>query len=794
MTANNQTGKGSRKQPARPGRGSRSRGQTSPAGAAGITREDVTRLEHELEVHQVELEAQNEEMKRTREELATARDRYAELYDFAPVGYLTLDRQGAVKEANITVCQMLGVKRAELLKKKFVQLIAPEYRDTFYLHCRQTARTDRKQTAELVFLRTDGSTFPGEMTSTNDWNGIRSSVSDISHRKTAEKERAKAEEMFRLSVENMPGCLGVYSAVRGPDGRIVDFRFEYVNQAACLNNRMTREEQVGRNLLEILPAHRSSGLFDEYVKVVETGIPLEKVSFVYVDNFAGEVLDRAFDIRAARLGDGFVASWYDVTERKKMENDLCVKDYAISSSVAGIGITDLNGNLTFVNPALADMGGYREDEVLGKRVHLFFEDENQVAAVFKGVIETGFWQGELEARRKDGSTFWVQTWANRVNDSEGRPICLMASVVDISRRRHMEEQLVRQASILETVMANTDAKLVYLDRDFNFVMANKAYLEACGHSWEELEGKNHFSFFPNAENEAIFRMVRDTREAISFTDKPFEYADQPWRGVTYWDWTLVPIGDGHGDVTGLVFSLVDTTERKKTTQLKDEFIGMVSHELKTPLTVIMGALRVATSPGVSREELQVLLRDAISSTENMAGIVENLLELSRFQADRLELHPRLADLGSIARDVTRKLGGKSTKHRLVIELPDISPDIQVDPVRVERILFNLVENAIKYSPEGGEVKISAQRVDSDLVVSVSDQGPGISVRDQKKLFRSFEQLEIENRRAMQGVGLGLKVCRTLVEAHGGRIWVDSRRGHGATFHFTLPAVNGTAAE
>lgn len=111
--------------------------------------------------------------------------------------------------------------------------------------------------------------------------------------------------------------------------------------------------------------------------------------------------------------------------------------------------------------------------------------------------------------------------------------------------------------------------------------------------------------------------------------------------------------------------------------------------------------------------------------------------------------------------------------------------MNADPIRIERILFNLIENAIKYTP-GGEIKISATQRKNELIVSVSDEGPGISRENQKKLFQSFEQLGVTNRRAMQGVGLGLRVCKALVEAHGGKIWVESEPGKGSTFSFSIP--------
>jgi two-component system phosphate regulon sensor histidine kinase PhoR len=228
----------------------------------------------------------------------------------------------------------------------------------------------------------------------------------------------------------------------------------------------------------------------------------------------------------------------------------------------------------------------------------------------------------------------------------------------------------------------------------------------------------------------------------------------------------------------------DITERKKAEQLKDEFIGMVSHELKSPITVIMGAILTAMSEGISREEAQQLLKDAVASTESLAGIVDNLLELSRAQANRLTIQKNPVDIAETVCNVVEKLRGRTSTNRLIVDIPSGLPKVSADLVRVERVLHNLIENAIKYSPNGGDITVFAQQNDDCLVIGVKDHGTGISVEDQSRLFKRFERLETTN--GITGVGLGLNVCRHLVEAHGGSIWVESQLGKGATFLFTLP--------
>jgi signal transduction histidine kinase len=236
----------------------------------------------------------------------------------------------------------------------------------------------------------------------------------------------------------------------------------------------------------------------------------------------------------------------------------------------------------------------------------------------------------------------------------------------------------------------------------------------------------------------------------------------------------------------------DLRVAKQVQLMKDEFIGMVSHELKSPLTVIIGALSVAGSEGVPPEEAADLVQDALTSANSLTLIIDNLLELSRYQKNRLALKFKSCDITDVVDTVVAKLQSRSRIHTLVKDVSADLPLAHADPLRVEHVLFNLVENAIKYSPGGGEVRISIKPDNSGLLVSVTDHGIGISLDDQKRLFQHFERLENFDSTDIEGVGLGLKVCQVLVEAHGGRIWLESVPGLGSTFFFTLPG--GTSAE
>jgi signal transduction histidine kinase len=202
----------------------------------------------------------------------------------------------------------------------------------------------------------------------------------------------------------------------------------------------------------------------------------------------------------------------------------------------------------------------------------------------------------------------------------------------------------------------------------------------------------------------------------------------------------------------------------------------------------MGAIKTALADGshLSKEEMQQLLEDAAYETDSLSHLLENLLELSRARADRLSLYFTPVNLHAVVQKAVEQVRRQSSRHRFVVDLPKELPPIHADELRLGRILYNLLENGVSYSPRGGDIRVFAERDGGRLTIGVSDQGIGMSAEDQARLFQPFQRVESTARDGAGGLGLGLLVCRRLVEAHGGKIWVESEPGQGATFFFTLP--------
>ncbi|HUW44398.1 MAG TPA: ATP-binding protein, partial [Dehalococcoidia bacterium] len=255
------------------------------------------------------------------------------------------------------------------------------------------------------------------------------------------------------------------------------------------------------------------------------------------------------------------------------------------------------------------------------------------------------------------------------------------------------------------------------------------------------------------------------------------------------------VADADGEPFCMMASFVDITERKKLEQLKDEFIGLVSHELRTPLTVIGGCLSTLLTEWnrLSPSEVQQLLKDALLESQSLSHLIENLLELSRAQAQQLALYSELIDVKTLVREILHKIKRQAPSHRFSISIPDKLPSINGDPLRIERIIYNLLDNAAKYSPPGSHIKVSAYAEPERLVIGISNHGKGLSSSEQARIFGPFQRLENNRPDQARGAGLGLMVCRRLVEAHGGEIWVESKKGRGSTFFFSLPRKKGTDA-
>lgn len=239
----------------------------------------------------------------------------------------------------------------------------------------------------------------------------------------------------------------------------------------------------------------------------------------------------------------------------------------------------------------------------------------------------------------------------------------------------------------------------------------------------------------------------------------------------------------------------DITREREADAMKSQLLSTVSHELRTPLASIKGFATTLLRQDVKWDEKtqRDFLRIIEEETDRLTEIIDHLLDMSQIEAGALRIAKEPMQLRALIREVVDEMRMRTEAHWFVMDLPAELPRIFADPRRVRQVLHNLIENAIKYT-QGGQISVGCEIEKDQVVVSISDQGDGIPSEFTEKIFERFFQMDGKATRRVGGAGLGLSISRGIVEAHGGRIWVESKLGLGSTFRFALPIAATSASE
>lgn len=264
-------------------------------------------------------------------------------------------------------------------------------------------------------------------------------------------------------------------------------------------------------------------------------------------------------------------------------------------------------------------------------------------------------------------------------------------------------------------------------------------------------------------------------------------------GVTY-----TPLFAEGGRLQQIIVNVVDITRFREAEEMKNTFVSVITHELKTPVSLIKGyasTLRrddAQWDSATMRESLTVIEEEA----DRLNALVDNLLDASRVQAGVLQLELGDVDLPGLAARLVEGFKLQTKRHTFQLDFPTNFPPAWGDSERLRQVLNNLISNAIKYSPDGGMIRIGGwqDRQRQMLTIYVADQGIGIPAPEQERLFQRFYRVDSSLRRKTQGAGLGLFLCKAIIEAHNGRIWVRSEPGKGSTFFITLPVYTGAGGQ
>jgi len=237
-----------------------------------------------------------------------------------------------------------------------------------------------------------------------------------------------------------------------------------------------------------------------------------------------------------------------------------------------------------------------------------------------------------------------------------------------------------------------------------------------------------------------------------------------------------------------LFTLRDMTAQRQLERIKAEFVAQVAHELRSPLTVILGYSDILSRPDLLDEPIGPYVETIGSEARRLVHLVNDLLDFSRMDTGRFRLEMAWVDIAELVDEVVGLYKKQHRAHQFLVEVPGDLPMVYADPNRVRQVLINLISNAVKYSPSGGKVAVALTTADesAEMWISVQDEGVGIAAEDQEHVFTAFFRAPQHLPQLIEGLGLGLTVSKALVETHDGRIWVESEPGHGSTFTFSLP--------
>jgi two-component system NtrC family sensor kinase len=325
---------------------------------------------------------------------------------------------------------------------------------------------------------------------------------------------------------------------------------------------------------------------------------------------------------------------------------------------------------------------------------------------------------------------------------------------------------------LETILTHTEDGVIVVDTENRLLLMNGTARQAFGIR----EGMVGRSIVEATDDPSLLGLLRAPgrlphREEIVLRDgRVFNAQRTPIQGV------------------GQAIVMQDITHLKELDRIKSEFVTTVSHDLRSPLTAILGYVELIERAGPVTEQQQDFIRRVQMSVQQMTQLVTAMLDLGRIEAglDAAKENARLGALASYAIENLRALA-EAKELKLEVDLPTDLPMVTGVPLRLRQLVTNLVDNAIKYTPAGGTVRVRAESDDGQVVLQVSDTGPGIPAADQPYLFDKFFRASNVPKDAI-GTGLGLSIVKSIVDSHGGRIWVDSTLGEGTTFTVVLPAV------
>jgi len=783
--------------------------------------EELTQSQEELLAQKEELLAQQGELTAQREQLKVSEERSRLILESSAEGIFGTDTEGGITFVNPAACRMLGFTAEELIGQ-------PSH--AAFHHHRPDGSEYPKEECPMFAAYTHGkaSRIDDELLWRKDGTGVAVEYGATPMLKdgaivgsvisfTDITERKEAEERVNAYFTSSSDGLLILSA---------DHRFIHANGAA-LNlfgfQGMAELANCGPGMLS--PERQPDGRLSSEVAVdriktaMQTGTPL-RFDWMHKRQDGTEFPCEITLIRIALAGKpALLTSIRDITERKRNEQALAASEKKIrrilETSAEGFWLIDNNTVTVEVNDAMCRILRRPREQIVGRRIFDFTDEEN--TRIFKENVsrrahgESGTYEVSLSA--PDGSLVPCQISASPLLDEQGVKVGSFALCTDITERRRAEQELAYRLTFQRALLETIPYPMFVKDAAGRFISCNKAYEREFGTTSDLLRGKTvlELDYLPEADRRKFhdedLAVIRDAGRRSY--ELPIRYADGRTH-ITLYSVDGFKLSDGRPG--GLIGLLVDISDQKRiaeelreakakaeeATQMKSMFLANMSHEIRTPMNAIIGLSHLALKTQLSPKQ-----RDYVSKVHNagtsLLAVINDILDFSKIEAGKLDLETTDFKLDEVISSVTTLTAQKA--HEKGLEFlahvaPGMPEHLLGDPLRLGQILTNFVNNAVKFT-EQGEIRLNIELLERtgekvQLKFSVRDSGIGMTREQAAKLFQPFTQADMSTTRKHGGTGLGLTICRRLVELMGGRIWLESEPGVGSTFYFTVWLGVGSA--
>lgn len=464
------------------------------------------------------------------------------------------------------------------------------------------------------------------------------------------------------------------------------------------------------------------------------------------------------------------------------EEKSAVLNSIVESSDDAIISKDLNGVITSWNNSAKRMFGYAADEMVGQSILKLIPTERHdeepriLSQLSQGIRVDHF---ETQRRKKDGSLIDVSLTISPIYNPAGEIIGLSKIARDMTLHRKAEVDGRRLMAIIES---SDDA---IISKDLNSIITswNASAMRIFGYSPEEMIGQSILKIIPPDRHSEEPKILAQLSQGIRVDHFETQRLRKDGTLIEV-SLTISPIKNWAGDVVGLSKIARDITDKKMMEQKKDEFVGFVSHELKTPLTSLKSYLQIAQKKISDTDFVERALERAYLQTKKMENMIGSFLHLSRIEGGHIRIEKLPFNLSKLIDETIADARIASPNHQIShTSQGDIN--VLADREKISMVLTNLISNAQKYSPKGGQITLSAAPGDGSVLISISDEGMGISPSDQKRLFQKFARVENKQTSTISGFGIGLYLVYTILNQHGSDISLESALGKGSTFSFAL---------